>query len=92
MAGKKIYVSSTYEDLKEYRDTAAAIIGDFGHTAKDSYSAGPEPVIESCLSDVDQCDALVGIVAWRLGWAPDDGDPRTITEREFDRAEGKPRR
>lgn len=91
MAGKTIYISSTYEDLSEYREAAVKTIEDFGHQPKDSYSAGPTPVIDSCLKDVDQCDALVGIVAWRLGWRPTDGDPRTITEREFDRAEGKPR-
>jgi hypothetical protein len=91
MARKTIYISSTFADLQEYRESAARTIEDFGHTPRDSYHAGPEPVVESCLKDVDGCDALVGIVAWRLGWAPPDGDSRTITQREFERAAGKPR-
>jgi hypothetical protein len=88
---QSIYISGTYADLKTYRKAAALTVEDFGFRAKDSYTAGPAPVVESCLADVDGCDAFLGIVGLTYGWVPPDGDKRSITHREFDRAEGKKR-
>jgi hypothetical protein len=91
MARKRVYISSTYEDLLPYRRTAAAIIDDCGHLAVDSYVAGPKPTVEQCLADVERCDVFAGIVGTRYGWTPADGDGRSITHREFDTSAGKPR-
>jgi hypothetical protein len=91
MSRKRIYISSTYDDLLPFRRTAAAIIEDCGHIAVDSYVAGPKPTVEQCLKDVDSCEVFAGIVGLRYGWTPADGDPRSITHREFDRAADKPR-
>jgi len=89
MPRRRIYISSTYKDLLDHRDAAARIIKDLGHTAVDSYKAGPKPPVQQCLDDVESCDFFVGIVGHRYGWVPPDGDPRSITHREFDHAEAK---
>jgi len=91
MPRRRIYISSTYKDLLDHRDAAARIIKDLGHTAVDSYKAGPKPPVQQCLDDVESCDFFVGIVGHRYGWVPPDGDPRSITHREFDQAKDKTR-
>jgi hypothetical protein len=87
----RIYISSTYDDLLNYRIAAARVIEDCGHVAVDSYAASPHPTKEQCLRDIDRCDALVGIVGLRYGWVPADVDPRSVTHREFDYVAGKTR-
>src|ERR1700682_4276969 len=89
MARKRIYISSTYEDLLPYRRTTAAIIEDCGHLAVDSYVAGPKPTVEQCLADVDRCEVFVGIAGLRSGGTPAEGAPQTITHGESARAADK---
>lgn len=91
MPRRKIYISSTYDDLISYRRTAASVIEDCGHIPVDSYKAGPKPTVQQCLDDVDRSDVFVGIIGLRYGWIPKDGDPRSITHREFDQAASKTR-
>jgi hypothetical protein len=74
-----------------YRRTAAAIIDDCGQIAVDSYVAGPKPTVQQCMEDVDSCEVFLGIIGLRYGWVPQDGDPRSITHREWDRAANKTR-
>jgi hypothetical protein len=51
----------------------------------EQYFASEERSLVICLADLAQCDLYVGIFAWRYGFVPkhDDGEPRSITEREF---------
>ncbi len=86
MSRKRVYISSTHDDLIPHRRAAASIVEHFGHTAVDSYKAGAKPTVQQCLDDVLSCDIYLGIIGLRYGWIPADGDGRSITHREFDAA------
>ena len=77
-----IYLSSTFEDLKEFREAVIEALRKEQHLVIDSYDAAPQPVPEKCLADVRKADVYVGIYAWRYGWRPVAGGP-SITEMEY---------
>lgn len=92
----KVYVSSTYEDLKECRRAVEQELRRLGHldVAMETYAAEHRSSLQRCLDDVAGCDIYVGIFAWRYGWVPehDNPDRRSITDLEYRRAieEDKP--
>ncbi|HJQ71263.1 MAG TPA: DUF4062 domain-containing protein [Blastocatellia bacterium] len=83
----RIYISSTYSDLKEYREAACEALRRMGHmvAAMEDYIATDQRPLDKCLADVAACDLYVGFFAWRYGFVPKSGDPegRSITELEF---------
>ena len=90
-----IYLSSTYEDLKEHRRAVFDALrqSDYRVIAMEDYVATDERPVEKCLNDVDQSDIYIGIFAFRYGYVPpsDHGNPDglSITELEFRRAKSK---
>ncbi len=94
----KIYISSTFSDLIEYRKAACKILCSMDHSVKamEQYVAADQRPLDKCLADVEACEVYVGIFAWRYGFipAPTQGNPerRSITELEYRRAResGKP--
>lgn len=86
----KVYVSSTFQDLKECRAKVSNALRKVGHTdvAMEYYVAGDERPAERCLADVSECDLYVGLFAWRYGYVPehDNPDGLSITEMEYRRA------
>lgn len=83
----KIFVSSTYLDLKEYRNRARSAIEESGNEfvgMEDFQSHTHEPK-EFCSENVEECDALVLIVAYRYGNIPD-GQTISITQLEYEHA------
>lgn len=65
-----------------------------GHdvAAMEDYVAADKRPLKKCLEDIDNCDALVGIVAWRYGYRPqDEKNPQnySITELEIRHARDK---
>ena len=65
----RIYLSSTFEDLKDCRAAAYRTLRKLGHdviSMEDYVASGQRPLAQ-CLADVAGCDACVGLVAWRLG-------------------------
>ena len=88
----KIYISSTFNDLAEYRKAAFDILSSMDHSVKamEHYVATDQRPLDKCLADVEACDVYVGIFAWRYGFVPDpaQGNPerRSITELEYRRA------
>jgi len=89
----KIFVSSTYTDLIEYRKAAERAINllDQQFRGMEYFGARPEEPKAACLKEVEQADVFVGIYAHRYGFVPE-GDATSITEQEFDHAQklGKP--
>ena len=83
----KIYISSTYNDLIEYRDTVYKSLRKMGHDviAMEDYVASDDRPAGKCLSDVQRCDIYVGIFAWRYGFIPN-GESNSITEQEYKQA------
>ena len=93
----RIYVSSTFGDLKEYRKAVYDTLRKLRHDviAMEDYVASDDWPKDKCLSDVEACDVYVGIFAWRYGFIPAEQNPNrcSITEIEYRKAveAGKPR-
>jgi hypothetical protein len=68
----KIYVSSTFLDLVEYRAAVADAVRRMGHEAKlmENYTAEDRRPLDKCVDDVSDVDCYVGIFAWRYGYVP----------------------
>lgn len=86
----KIYISSTFEDLKEYRKAVYDTLRQWRHDAiaMEDYVATDERPLDTCLKDVSESDIYIGIFAWRYGFIPS-GEKKSITELEYDRARKK---
>jgi len=83
----KVYVSSTYSDLVEFRRAVYDVLRKMRYDviAMEDYLSTDERPLDKCLNDVASCDAYVGIFAWRCGYIPP-GQTRGITELEYRRA------
>jgi tetratricopeptide (TPR) repeat protein len=83
----RIYISSTYGDLKEHREKAYRVLRQLGHdaVAMEDYVATDRRPLAKCLADVAACDLYVGIFAHSYGYVPkqDNPDERSITELEY---------
>jgi hypothetical protein len=68
----RMFVSSTFEDLKQHRERAIAVLRQLGHEvlAMEDMTAGSIPPLAKVLEMVDRSDAYVGIFAWRYGFLP----------------------
>ncbi len=83
-----IYISSTFTDLKDFRDAGIRALRKAGHNVvamEDYVATGKHPPLQKCLDDVARCDYYIGIFAWRYGYIPPDGnlDQKSITELEY---------
>jgi hypothetical protein len=86
----RIYVSSTFSDLEDYRKQVSLALRRLGHedVAMEYYVAEDRRPLDRSLDDVASCDVYVGIFAWRYGYIPKAGNPeqKSITELEYRRA------
>jgi len=82
-----IFISSTYKDLKDFRERVSSVIRKMGHTdiAMEYYGAEDKRPVEKCLEDVAACDIYIGIFAWRYGYIPPE-HKMSITELEYKKA------
>ncbi len=83
----KVYVSSTYVDLREVREQVRLTLRRMDHNdiAMEYYTAEDARPLDKCLRDVDACDLYICLVAWRYGYIPE-GYEHSITELEYRRA------
>ena len=92
----KIYLSSTYSDLKEHREAVYRALRKMHHDviAMEDYVATDQRPLDKCLEDVRSCDLYIGLFAWRYGYIPLENNPeqQSITELEYRTAvkQGKP--
>jgi hypothetical protein len=86
----KVYISSTFRDLREYRQKVRDALSELGYSgvAMESYVAESKRPVEKCLADVAACDIYIGVFAWRYGWIPDEHNPErlSITNLEYNEA------
>ncbi len=86
----KIYISSTFEDLRDYRAAAYHRLRQMRHDviSMEDYTAGDRRPLDKCLADVAACEIYVGIFAWRYGYIPekDNEQRKSITELEYRKA------
>jgi Domain of unknown function (DUF4062) len=88
---KCIYISSTYEDLRDYRAAAYHALNKMQYRviAMEDYVAKDERTVDRCLADIAVCDFYVGIFAKRYGYVPpgkENPEGRSITELEYRKA------
>ncbi len=90
-----IYLSSTYEGLKDYRGVVFEALRKSGYhvMAMEDYVAADQRPVDKCLADVEKADIYVGLFAFRYGYVPparhNNPDGLSITELEFRRAEAR---
>jgi Domain of unknown function (DUF4062) len=86
----RVFLSSTYADLADYRRCAAEALERLGQQPgrMEVFGARPEEPSEACIREIDQCDLFVGIYAHRYGYVPE-GSEVSITELEFQHAKDK---
>jgi hypothetical protein len=86
-AMERVYVSSTVQDLKEFRDSVANVLRKCGFDvdSMEKYPARDERPRTACEADAASCDVYVGLFAWRYGYVPPDDNPerKSITELEY---------
>lgn len=88
-----VYLSSTYEDLKDYRRAVFEMLCKAGYRviAMEEYVAMDERPVDRCLEDVQEADIYVGLFAFRYGYIPPSkhNNPRrlSITELELRQAQ-----
>lgn len=83
----RIYISSTYSDLKKYREAVYGVLHKMGLEviAMEDYVALDDRPLQKCLADIEKCDVYIGIFAWRYGTIPGKRD-LSITELEYKHA------
>src|SRR5206468_8100335 len=87
----RVYISPTYDDLKECRTAVAEGLRRLGHVPvemEDYVAEGSRPLAK-CIKDVAESEVYVGIFAWRYGYVPDEpANPKklSITELELETA------
>lgn len=81
----KIYLSATRLDLAAECKAMKGWLVDAGHEPVDSYIPDSQPLLESCLADIDRCDLYVLILGYRYGSRPQKQNPGnlSITQLEF---------
>ena len=86
----RIYLSSTFSDLKEYRDAVYHALRKIHHDVieMEHYVASDQRPVDRCLADVASCDLYIGLFAWRYGFIPPTDNPqqKSITELEYCKA------
>lgn len=83
----KIYVSSTFEDLKDFRRAVYSQLRKvrIDVDAMEDYAAADQRPLKRCREGVAAADLYIGIFAWRYGFVPPEDNPErlSITELEY---------
>lgn len=84
----KVFLSSTYIDLKELRRCVFEYFNQYELRMEgmEIWSSAPEEPIETCLSKVKACDIYIGVLGFRYG-SIDEVTGTSITELEYNEAE-----
>jgi tetratricopeptide (TPR) repeat protein len=89
----KVFISSTYKDLIDYRAAAIRAVEGTNYQASkmEVFGARPDEPLDACLNEVEESELFIGIYALRYGFIPEGADI-SITEMEYVHAKklGKP--
>ncbi len=66
---KNVFISSTYVDLKDYREEVWKLLEnyDVNVLGMEKFGARKETPLETCLNEVERADIYIGIIATRFG-------------------------
>ena len=80
----KVFISSTYKDLVDYRAAAIRAVEGTNYQASkmEVFGARSEEPLYACLKEVEESDLFIGIYALRYGFIPE-GSDISITEMEY---------
>jgi hypothetical protein len=80
----KVFLSSTYLDLIEHRKAVVQALRTMGEDVEhmEIFGARYEEPTEASLEELDKCDVLVGVYAYRYGTVPE-GTKTSVTEQEY---------
>ena len=80
----KVFVSSTYDDLRSHRSVVEASLRKSGYefNGMEHFSADPRPPLNVCLDAVRGSDVFIGILGMKYGSCPP-GKRLSYTEREY---------
>jgi tetratricopeptide (TPR) repeat protein len=83
-AAMKVFISSTYKDLIDYRAAAIRAVEGTNYQASkmEVFGARPDEPLEACLKEVEESDLFIGLYAHRYGYVPA-GKEISITEMEY---------
>ena len=86
----RVFLSSTGRDLGDYRAAAIAVCNELGliPVAMEFWESLGRGATAISLAKLDTCHLFVGFFTHRYGYV-EDGDARSLTEREFDHAADK---
>ncbi len=86
----RIFVSSTYEDLKEYRQAVRKVIEKLGHTfvGMEIFGCYGKYPLDKALREMNTCDLFIGLYAHSIGSKPINHD-KSFIEIEFYHAKNK---
>src|ERR1035437_11113253 len=78
---KTAYISSTYKDLKEYRDAVYKALRKIRYdvVCMEYYVATDERNVEKCCAHPSGCDIYIGIFSRRYGYIPPDMNPSGVS-------------
>jgi len=68
----RVFVSSSFEDLREHRAAAIRVLRQLGHEvlAMEDMTAGSVAPLAKVFDMVDRSEVYVGVFAWRYGYVP----------------------
>jgi len=68
----RIFVSSSFQDLQDYRLVSIRVLRQLGHevVAMEDFVAASVVPLEFVLKKVEQCELFIGLFAWRYGYVP----------------------
>lgn len=80
----KVFISSTYKDLIDYRAAAIRAVEGTNYQASkmEVFGARPDEPLDACLKEVEESNFFLGIYAHRYGYVPASSDI-SITEMEY---------
>jgi len=83
----RIFISSTFMDLAAHRQAITEVLlrMQVRFSAMEFLGSRTDEAVPVCKGEIDKCDILIGIYAWRYGWQPAPSEP-SITEQEFNYA------
>lgn len=80
----RVFISSTFRDLQEYREAASRAIHSLEAYSDDMiyWSADPRDGAQHSVDRVKECDLVILILAHRYGYVPE-GEQYSVTEMEY---------
>jgi tetratricopeptide (TPR) repeat protein len=86
----KVFLSSTYLDLIEHRKAVVNALRTMGEEVDhmEIFGAHDEEPTQASLDELEKCDVLVGVYAYRYGTVPNDSKV-SVTEQEYLHATSK---